>query len=180
MTFVLVERSERRSLEAKVEDKTRIDALMAKFMKWEIEDAEFIASLPDDYAATLSTYLPVSESRSLSDDVESASAVLVTKSEARDGRLYHVVSKVIRIDPAAEFHYEVGHTVGGSEPLKDFRNKPEGMLSFCSGSPATIRRSYYVYNGRLASYADLPLSAAIHQIEQAVGGQPTTPPRVGD
>lgn len=166
LILALFERSERRALEEMVADEVKLDTLRAKLMRWDMEDADFIQSLPEEYSSILSDYSPEFESLSLRDNLQSSNAVLITNTEIKDGRAYQIVSRIIKLKSDVRLHYEVGHPIGRSMPGHEFSMKPEGMLVFCSGEPASSRRSVFVYNGRLGAYSDLPLSAAIKFIEQ--------------
>ena len=160
--LVLIERSKSRSLEEEVLH--CLESLQATVL-WRTE-ADPPHSLPADFAKRLSNYVPESEPESLISDIKSASVVLMTRTEQREGRLYQVVSRIFTIDPKAEIHYEVGHPLRHSDALRAFGRKPEGTLSFCSGSPAVVSRISHIYGGRLASYSDLPLSVALRLLER--------------
>ena len=171
----LMQRKEIKDLKVRVADEGKMDLLNARLLHERLAERQHIERLPAEFQRALEEFEPPATVSRLQQQIDGADLVLVTESQVRDGRIYQIVTKVIKLKAGALTNFDVGHSIDESSPLGESGRNPEGTLVFCSGQPATPRITCNIYNGRLGSYSELPASAAIKMIEQAAASDGDKP-----
>ncbi len=108
----------------------------------------------------------------IDEQVKVASVIALGRYEQGDGsKLRAIITEILKKTPGTTFHYEVGQEVpNASLPIRPNTNYGDGALMFFAGSPAMMRQSFAVSNGRISALGDMPLDR-IREMVLSVPGE---------
>ena len=100
--------------------------------------------------------------RPVEEQVQRATAILLTQRREQNGRHVQVVTEVLKRAPNVRLYYGLGEEVPtlshAVRPDCDADCEGEGQVVFMTGNPATMTLSMSFRNGRVGSLGDMPLT----------------------
>ena len=90
--------------------------------------------------------------------VKEASVILLTKWEESDEKLKCIITEILKMKPETVFYYKVGQEFSTHSIYpRENTSYGEGMVMFLTGSPASMRYSTTLMQGRIRGFGDMPL-----------------------
>jgi hypothetical protein len=107
----------------------------------------------------------------IEEKVKAASVIAIGRYEQGDGsKLRAIITEILKKTPGTAFYYEMGQEVpSASLAIRPNTNYGDGALMFFAGSPAMMRESLAVSNGRISALGDMPLDQ-IREMVLSVSG----------